>query len=82
MNIKEEYLIPKICTYPDTLPMPVMIPPDGTESAPYMPHDANCDSSKNGEDGSINAETRSLARSFPLDLCLWVALAPPPSAAF
>ena len=36
-------------TYPDTFPIPAMIPPAGTSSFPYNSYPANCDSSRNGD---------------------------------
>ncbi len=64
---------------PETRPIPVMMPAQGTSSS-YMPQAASCDSSRKGEPVSISVRTRSRGSSLPRFRCRARAVSPPPSA--
>ena len=65
-------------SWPQTRPMPVMMPAPGA-SLLYMPIAASCAISRNGDPGSSSARTRSRGSILPRAVCRARACSPPPS---
>lgn len=63
MAVQIQNLILYLYPYPDTLPIPVIIPPAGTSSFPYSSKAANWESSRKGELCTQNKKIHTLNKS-------------------